>query len=134
MLGAALRLGGGQLAAQALTGIQLLLLARHTGAAAFGAATAWYGVASALVPLCDFGASARLLRDGGRLGAVPAGVERLLVVRKSALLAVVAVLAVFGLPVVLAAAYGVVRAALLVVQAGRQLRGRAGAGAPIPSS
>lgn len=131
MLAAALRLGGGQLAAQALTGIQLLVLARHSGAAAFGAAAAWYGVASALVPLCDFGASARLLRDGGRLGAAPPGVEWLLVVRKSALLAVVACLAVFGPPVVLAAAYGVARAALQVVQAGWQLRGRSGVAAGV---
>ncbi|MEA5362329.1 hypothetical protein VA596_22520 [Amycolatopsis sp., V23-08] len=139
VLSAALRVGGGQLVAQALTGIQLLVVARHTGTAAFGEAAAWYGVASALVPLCDFGASARLLRDGGRLGGPPPGAGRLLVVRKSAVLAgptavVLLVSAVLGLPVMLvglAVAYGVARAALLVVQADWQLRGRAGVAAGV---
>ncbi len=65
---ALLTVGGGQLAAQALTAVALLALG-HDDVATLGAVAAYYGVAVAAANLVDAGASTRVLRDSAR----PAG-------------------------------------------------------------
>ncbi|MFC5286584.1 lipopolysaccharide biosynthesis protein [Actinokineospora guangxiensis] len=122
---AVVALGGGQLAAQAVTAAVLVALGRDDPAA-MGAAAAWYGIAVAAAVLVDAGASTRVLRDSGGARVAPADLVAVAVLKPAALLAAAAVLALVwdGPLPALVAAYAALRSVGLVAQSGWLGRGQ----------